>query len=100
MKELDEAGVQVVGISYDSVEILKRFSDRNKITFPVLSDTGSKTIEAYGLLFQRGLPHPGTVLIDQKGIIRAKLFEDGYRKRHKPEELLAEAKKLRKEQNK
>jgi peroxiredoxin len=89
-----------VGISYDSVEILKKFSERNKVTFPILSDPGSKTIKEYGLHFQRGLPHPGTVLIDQKGVIRAKLFEDGFRKRHTPEELILEAKKLQKEKAK
>lgn len=95
MKSLEEVDVQVVGVSFDSVDVLKKFSDSYKVTFPILSDPGSRTIKAYGLHFQRGLPHPGTLLIDRKGVVRAKLFEEGYRKRHKPAELIAAAKKLK-----
>ena len=41
--------MKVVGISYDSVEVLKAFADKQKITFPLLSDPESKTIVAYAL---------------------------------------------------
>ncbi len=47
LKSIEDSGVQVVGISYDSPEVLKKFSDQMKITFPLLSDPESKTIEAY-----------------------------------------------------
>jgi peroxiredoxin len=39
-----------VGISYDSPAILKAFSAQRGITFPLLSDAGSATIRAYGIL--------------------------------------------------
>src|SRR3954464_3120504 len=47
LKEIEAGGGQIVGISYDSEEILQRFAKRSKITFPILSDNGSKTIDAY-----------------------------------------------------
>jgi peroxiredoxin Q/BCP len=97
LKKIEAAGVQVVGISYDSVEVLAKFADRRKITFPLLSDPGSKTIRAYGLLNPeakgkaQGVPYPGIMVIDKDGIIRAKLFLDGYRQRHSTDALLKAA---------
>jgi thioredoxin-dependent peroxiredoxin len=46
LKSIEVAGVQVVGISYDSPAVLKPFSDRAKIVFPLLSDPDRKTIDA------------------------------------------------------
>ena len=92
--KLKAAGVQIVGISYDSVDVLKEYSDKETIPFPLLSDEESRTIKQYGLHFKSGLPHPGTVLVDKSGVIRAKLFEEGYRTRHTIEELVAAAKEL------
>ena len=93
-EELQSAGITVVGISYDSVDVLKNFSDTEQIPFWLLSDEGSKTIIDYGLLHEEGLPHPGTVLVDKQGVIRAKLFEQGYSKRHSVSELIAAANQL------
>jgi peroxiredoxin len=68
------------------------------ITFPLLSDADSTVIKAYGLLNleakgkQAGIPYPGTFLIDAQGVIRAKLFHEGYSKRHSAEDLIKAAK--------
>lgn len=92
------AGITVVAISYDPVETLAKFASKSKITFPLLSDTGSKTIKAYGVLnidlpeADRGIPYPGTFVIDKQGIVRAKLFREGYKLRHDTAELIAAAK--------
>ncbi|MCR9292686.1 MAG: peroxiredoxin family protein [bacterium] len=94
LDELSEAKIQIVGISYDSVDTLKKFSDSEKIPFPLLSDEGSQAIEAFDLIFENGLPHPGTVLIDQGGTIRKKIFKEGYRTRHTIEELKKAAQEL------
>ena len=81
----------MVAISYDSVQILKRFADKSAIKYPLLSDEGSKTIDAYGIWNKEaperwnGIPHPGTFILDQKGVIRAKLFLENYRERSAPE---------------
>lgn len=95
MSKLEKAGIQVVGISYDSTEILSRFSKRSKITLPLLADVGSKVISAYGLRNESrkdGIPHPGTVIVGVDGKVIAKLFHEGYRKRHLSDELIKAAK--------
>ena len=48
--ELRESGLGAVAISYDPVEVLSDFSDRRGITYPLLSDSDSATIEAFGIL--------------------------------------------------
>jgi peroxiredoxin Q/BCP len=91
---IEKAGIQIVGISYDDPKILKTFSDRMKITFPLLSDPSSKTIEAYHIRNvaakgkAEGVPNPGTFILDREGVIRAKLFLEGYRDRHTTEALI------------
>ena len=77
---------------------MKTFSDRMKVTFPLLSDPGSETIEAYHIRNEaargkaEGVPHPGTFVLDREGVIRAKLFLDGYRDRHTTAALVEAAK--------
>lgn len=98
LASLEGAGLQVVGISYDDVRILKTFADKSNITFPLLSDPGSKTIEDFHIRNPaskgkaEGVPYPGTYVVDSKGVIRAKLFLDGYRDRHTTDALLGAAK--------
>jgi len=46
LKSIEDSGVKIVGISYDSVEVLKEFADKEKITFPLLSDPESRAIIA------------------------------------------------------
>ena len=101
LKSIEDAGVQVIGISYDSPEALKRFSDKAKITFPLLSDPGWKTIDAYHIRNEaargkaEGVPNPGTFILDREGVIRAKLFLEGYRQRHTTDALIEAAKSIK-----
>ena len=99
MKSIEATGLQVVGVSYDSVAILKRFATKRMIGFPLLSDSKSKTIDAYLLRNKnariKGLPIPATIVIDQKGIVRANL-PGTTRRRHSTKALIAAAKKLAK----
>jgi peroxiredoxin len=101
LKAIEEAGVQVIGLSYDEPAVLKRFSDKAKIGFPMLSDPESKTIEAYHIRNEaakgkaEGVPNPGTFILDQIGVIRAKLFLDGYRDRHTTDALIEAAKAVK-----
>ena len=98
IKSIEDAGIQVVGVSYDAPKVLKTFSDRNKITFPMLSDPESKVIEDYHILNPAakgkaaGVPYPGTFVIDSMGVIRAKVFLEGYRDRHTIDALIQAAK--------
>jgi peroxiredoxin Q/BCP len=101
LKSIEDAGVQLVGISYDDPAVLKKFSDRSKITFPLLSDPESRTIDAYHIRNAAakgkaaGVPNPGTFLLDRDGVIRAKLFLEGYRDRHTSEALVEAARAIR-----
>ena len=101
LKEIEATGGQMVAISYDSVTILKRFSAKSAITYPLLSDVGSKTIDAYGIRNKEaserlsGIPYPGTFIIGTNGVIRAKLFLDGYTERHAVDALVQALKNAR-----
>ncbi len=66
-----------------------------------LSDAGSQTIDAYGIRNKKaperwkGIPHLGTFIVDQKGVIRAKLFLENYRDRHAGEAVIKALKEAR-----
>ena len=101
LKEIEASPGQVVAISYDSPAILKRFAEKSAITYPLLSDVGSTTIDAYGTRDKEaperwsGIPHPGTFIVGTNGIIRSKLFFEGYKERHATEALLQALKSAR-----
>ena len=86
-ERFEKQGIKLAGISYDSVEILKYFSDRRKIDFPLLSDPDSKIIRMYRVLNAEaigpnaGMARPGYFFIDTEGMIREKFFEAKYRER-------------------
>jgi thioredoxin-dependent peroxiredoxin len=46
-QKLEELGVQILGVSKDSVASHKKFAEKYKLNFPILSDTGSEVIKAY-----------------------------------------------------
>ena len=61
----------------------------------------NKTIEAYRIRNKEvkdspidGVPYPGTFLVGQDGIIHAKLFYDGYKKRHHAKDIIKATEKL------
>jgi hypothetical protein len=80
----------VAALSYDSPEILRQFAERRKITYPLLSDPKSEAIRAFGILNDNvptdrpsyGIPFPGTYMVDARGIVRAKFFEEDHRERY------------------
>ena len=101
MKELNDAGVELVAVSYDDQEVLAKFSSKHGISYPMLSDPGSKTIDAWGIRNEDargsridGVPHPGTFILDGSGVIRAKLAHEGYKERHMGPEILEAARSL------
>jgi len=100
-KKIEAAGAQVVGISYDPVEKLKRYAKQQKVTFPMLSDPESKTIDAYDIRYKpappekSGFARHATFIVDQKGIIRAKVFRLSYREQPAVDELINALKEAR-----
>jgi len=83
-------GLGVAAISYDPVPVLNDFATRRGITFPLLSDGGSKTIKLYGILNTTvdptnalyGYPFPGTFIVDQQGVVTSRFFEEAYQERN------------------
>lgn len=93
---MTNAGYGLAAISYDPIETLKAFADKHGITFPLLSDAGSRTITAWGLLNTdatgrtAGIPHPGTFMVDRTGTILSRTFEQPYQERRSATSLLAQ----------
>jgi hypothetical protein len=88
-------GLGLAAISYDSPEILRTFTEKHGITFPLLSDPGSKTIDAWGIRNREatgrtaGIPYPGTYVIDRRGVIVSRAFETAYQERDTAASILA-----------
>ena len=83
-------GLGLAAISYDSTAVLKAFADREHIGFKLLSDPDSRIIRSYGILNETvdrnspffGIPHPGTYVLNERGVVIAKYFEDDYKVRN------------------
>ena len=74
LAELNEAGLDVIGISPDKPEKLARFRDKEGLTFPLLSDPDRKVLTAWGTFGEKtmyGKTVQGvtrsTFVIDEKG---------------------------------
>lgn len=70
----------VLGVSADSIESHKKFSDKHELPFTLLSDTDKKVLEKYGVWKEKsmyGKKYMGiertTVVIDEKGKV-VKIF--------------------------
>ena len=75
-KEFNQKGVEIIGVSKDSVESHKRFEEKQNLTITILADPERKVIEAYDVWKEKknyGKVSMGVVrttyLIDEKGII-------------------------------
>ena len=81
LKEFTSRRVAVLGVSKDTVHSHKKFADKFKLTFPLLSDPSAETIKAYGAWDEKKLfgrlfegVRRNTYLIDPGGTI-AKTYE-------------------------
>ena len=94
-------------ISYDAVASLEAFAAAHRITYPLLSDEGSRVIRELGLLDteleahhatfgiktrddQRGVPFPVSFVLGADGRVERVLTEENYRVRAGGRRLLAE----------
>lgn len=88
--------MKVAAITYDSQDILQRFSAAHHLDYPLLSDKGSVVIREFGILNTNvpkdqpfyGIPFPGDYLISPDGVIRAKYFLPDYQTRVASSEIL------------
>lgn len=86
---LAERGYKLAAISYDSPAVLATFTQKRDINYTLLSDAGSRMIDAFKLRdpqykadsFAYGVPQPAIFVIAPNGVIRAKLAEQGFKVR-------------------
>jgi len=90
-------GINPASITYDSQEVLRRFSDTYHISYPMLSDKGSVVIRKFGILNTNvppdvtrfyGMPFPGQYLIGPDGTVKDKLFLPDFEERPTASEVL------------
>ena len=83
-----EAGAEVIGISSDSADSHRRFAERYRLPFVLLSDAEGRVRAQYGVSRTLGLfPGRVTYLIDRDGIVRH-IFSSQFQPwRHVPEAL-------------
>jgi peroxiredoxin Q/BCP len=69
--DLDQAGLQVIGISPDPVSKLAKFRDKEEVSFPLLADEDKSTLQAYAAFGEKMLY--GKVI---EGVIRSTFVVD------------------------
>lgn len=97
LSEDEKSRTEILAVSVDAKGDLQRMVDRlskedGKVPdFPLLSDPGHRVIDRYGLFNpndRRNIPHPGTYVIDQEGVVRWKFIEVDYKTRPSNEVIL------------
>ena len=80
---IQKSGLQLVGLSYDDADVLKRFAEINGVEFPLLSDPKSKVLKQLGIVntirkegtLRYGVAYPQTILINSDstvaGVVRS-----------------------------
>ena len=90
-------GINAAAITYDSREVLADFAEAHQISYPLLSDVGSKVIRDFGIFntnippdhkMMYGIPWPGDYLIAPDRTVRDKVFLRSYEHRASASELV------------
>ncbi len=96
IEEVHALGYEVATVTYDDVGKLRRLDRRQGIDYPMLSDTDSEIIRAFGLLaenypqgsFYYGVPHPAIIVLDTDGTVRHRFTESHYTLRPEIDDVL------------
>lgn len=92
--KFQQQGIGLAAISYDSDAILRDFTERHRIDFPLIADPKSEIIRHYGVLdaeatgMTKGMTHPGYFFIAPDGAIKEKFFETAYTDRYTASNLI------------
>jgi len=117
--ELRERGIDILALSPDRPELVKRNQDNSAFDYRLLSDNDMEAALAFGIAFQveeelvrmykenhsidleadsgrnhHLLPHPAVYLVDSEGVVRYAHVNPDYRDRLSAEEILQAAKVL------
>jgi peroxiredoxin len=94
---LAQRGYSLAALSYDPPATLAGFAKAQGVGYTLLSDQGSKMIDAFGLrdeqyapgTFAYGVAKASVLVIDTNGKVRAKMVSSDYRVRSTTAEILA-----------
>ncbi|HZC84132.1 MAG TPA: peroxiredoxin [Rubrobacter sp.] len=92
MAAYQRAGLRVYGVSLDSPESHRRFREKYRLNFPLLTDEGGEAAKALGVLGERGVANRVTFLLDPAGRV-AKVYSDVSPESH-ADEILEDARTL------
>lgn len=98
----DDAGIGMVAMTYDAPELQQAFVESHGIDYPLLHDVETLSFTTLGILNENyapgdtayGIPHPGMIVIDSKGVVVGKLFLEAYSVRVDSAAALAFAKQV------
>jgi glutaredoxin-dependent peroxiredoxin len=81
MDEIEASGASVVGIAVTATFSQMAFAEHLGVSFPLLSDWGGETAEAYGVRYDVWKGHAGLAkrslfVVDQGGTIRYRWLSD------------------------
>ena len=87
--EMARRGYRMAAISYDQPAVQAQFVADRQIKYTLLSDPKSEVIDRYSLRDPQykegsrayGVPRPIIMVLDRKGVIKAKLYEETYKTR-------------------
>lgn len=69
MRDFQQMGVQVFGISVQDVKSKREFCDKEGLNFPLLADVGGRVAKQYGVLAPAGFAQRVTFIINPQGQI-------------------------------
>ena len=101
-KSFTQLGLNVAAITYDSTTTNAKFQKQFQLSYPLLSDENGQHAIAFNILNKKyekghrayGVPHPGILLINKKGIIVAKFAEADYKDRPDFDDVVQRAREL------
>ncbi len=99
--EFEQLGFKVVTVSVDTVELVKKFADAQRITYTMLADPTGAINEQLGIRDTHypvgskafGVPQPGIFVLDRDRKIIGKYFVQGYRERPELDRALIDLRK-------
>ncbi len=93
--QIRDLGFQIIAISPDTPENMRKTVDKNELTYTVLSDNSIEFAGKMGLAFvdhkNRTLPVPAVYLVDTTGMVQFNYVNPNYKVRPSPELLLKAA---------
>ena len=95
--QITAQGYAIASLSYDKPETLAGFAKAKGLGYLMLSDQGSKMIDALGLRdpayppgnFAYGVPHPTILVLGPDGTVKAKYVTEDYRSRPMNDDVMA-----------